>query len=27
MSKRIFKFFSTSGRYTILVFPHQTLWQ
>ena len=26
-NKRIFNFFSPSGSYTILVFPHQTLWQ
>ena len=27
MSNRIFKFFSPSGSQTILVFPHQLLWQ
>ena len=26
-NKRIFKIFPSSGSHTILVFPHQTLWQ
>ena len=27
MNKDIFNFFSLSGSHTVLVFPHQTVWQ